>query len=467
MRVMKFGGTSVQNEEAIGRLRDIVLSVPMLESGEHEPKLVIVSALSKVTDQLLLLCQQVESHQTSAWSANWTALRDRHLEVANKLALSKVSLDRLNEFLQNLRSLCQAMEQLGEVSARSKDLVVAHGELMSSVIVHGAIQLKAHDAQWFDSREYVVTDSLFGSAKVHFEDTNQKIQSVLLPLLKTAGVMIGQGFIGSDRLKLTTTLGRGGSDYSASIFGAGLKAERIEIWTDVDGILTTDPRIEPKALRLRKLSHTEAAELAYFGAKVLHPATILPAIQEKIPVYVLNSKNPTCEGTEIQYEKLKYSGVVKAIACKRNVQTLNIHSNKMIGAHGFLRDVFQILAANEISIDLIATSEANVSLTLDPSTDKRNREKAMSELGALGTVSFQDQSGIVSIVGDGILTTHGIGARIFQSLKGMNVRMISMGASDLNMGLVVEDQDVERAVKALHTEFFHDSLDSQLFAEHV
>ncbi|MBX9769230.1 MAG: lysine-sensitive aspartokinase 3 [Bdellovibrionales bacterium] len=456
MRVMKFGGTSVQNEDAIRRLRDIVLSVPA-----SEPKLVIVSALSKVTDQLIELCRLVEN--SSDWLATWTQLNERHLQVAAQLQIPQASVDKLTEFLKNLRGLCQAMEQLGEVSLRSRDLVVAHGEILSSVIVHGAIVQKVPACQWIDSREFVRTDSGFGSAKVQFLETNKIIGRELLPKLQAAGVMVGQGFIGSDSHRLTTTLGRGGSDYSASIFGAALGVKRIEIWTDVDGILTTDPRIEPKAFRLRKLSHTEAAELAYFGAKVLHPATILPAIQEKIPVLVLNSKNPTCEGTEIQYERLNYVGVVKAIACKRNVQSLNINSNKMIGAHGFLRDVFQILAAHEVSVDLIATSEANVSLTLDPSTDLRARDRAVQELGALGTVSLKENSGIVSIVGDGILTTQGLGARIFQALRGMNVRMISMGASDLNMGLVVDGQDVDTAVRALHAEFFQGPLDSNLF----
>lgn len=458
MRVMKFGGTSVQNEDAIKRLRDIVLSVPSVE-----PKLVIVSALSKVTDQLLELCKLVQS--SSGWLAHWTQLRDRHLLVAEQLEIPQASVDRLTEYLRNLNGLCHAMEQLGEVSARSRDLVIAHGEILSSIIVHGAIVQKLASCQWIDSREFVRTDSHFGAARVQFAETNELLGKLLLPKLRTAGVLVGQGFIGSDSHRLTTTLGRGGSDYSASIFGAGLGVKRIEIWTDVDGILTTDPRIEPKAFRLRKLSHTEAAELAYFGAKVLHPATILPAIQEKIPVLVLNSKNPTCEGTEIQYERLNYVGVVKAIACKRNVQSLNINSNKMIGAHGFLRDVFQILAAHAVSVDLIATSEANVSLTLDPSTDLNGRDRAVQELGTLGTVSLKENSGMVSIVGDGILTTQGLGARIFQALKGMNVRMISMGASDLNMGLVVDGPDVDTAVRALHAEFFQGQLDPNLFAK--
>ena len=267
------------------------------------------------------------------------------------------------------------------------------------------------------------------------------------------------GFIGSTEDGVTTTLGRGGSDFTASIVGAGIGAEAIEIWTDVDGMLTADPTILPGGHRVKTISFAEAAELAYFGAKVLHPATVVPAIERNIPVLILNSRRPEVPGTRITAERVPCDNVVKSIACKRKITLVNIHSTRMLMAHGFLHRIFEVFDRYETPVDMVSTSEVSVSLTID---NTRNLDAVLKDLREFSEVDVEHEQTIVCLVGENIRFTPGVARRVFNSLDGINIRMISQGASLLNISFVVAEADLARTVEALHREFFAE-LDPEVF----
>jgi aspartate kinase len=314
------------------------------------------------------------------------------------------------------------------------------------------------DTAHVDSRRVIVTDRRHTQALPLFAETYVRLEKTIPPLAETQVVVMG-GFIGSTEDGVTTTLGRGGSDYTASIVGAGIGAQEIQIWTDVDGMLTADPTIFPGGHRVKTISFAEAAELAYFGAKVLHPATVVPAIEKNIPVLILNSRRPDVPGTRIVSESVHCSNVVKSIACKRKITLVNIHSTRMLMAHGFLRRIFEIFDRNETAVDMVATSEVSVSLTIDNTSRLPNICK---ELREFSDVSMEDGQAIVCLVGENIRYTPGVAARVFGALNGTNIRMISQGASLLNLSLVVAEGDLAGAVGNLHREFFS-KLDENVF----
>jgi aspartate kinase len=264
-------------------------------------------------------------------------------------------------------------------------------------------------------------------------------------------IIVTQGFIGSNANGITTTLGRGGSDYSASIIGAALNAEEIQIWTDVDGVLTADPRIVSKAQKLRIISFREAAELAYFGAKVLHPSTIFPAVKKDIPVIVLNSKRPENTGTRIVSSPPKTNVPVKSIACKRGITVVNVQSLRMLMAYGFLESIFSVFNKYETSVDLVSTSEVAVSLTID-NTSKL--DKIVAELSTFAEVTIVEKQGIICVIGDQMRSTAGVAAQIFQALQKINLVMISQGASEINLSLVIDESQIDEAMRQLHKQFF-------------
>jgi aspartate kinase len=305
----------------------------------------------------------------------------------------------------------------------------------------------------------IVTDDQFTHAQPLFDETYRLLKDNLAPIAAQRVVVMG-GFIGSTVLGQTTTLGRGGSDYSAAIIGAGAGAQEIQIWTDVDGMLTTDPRIVPGGHRVKQISFAEAAELAYFGAKVLHPATIAPAVEKNIPVLILNSHRPEVEGTRITAEPVPCTNAVKSISCKRNITILNIRSTRMLLAHGFLRRIFEVFDRWKTSVDMVSTSEVSVSLTLD---NTEHLAEICSELQQFAEVSTENNQAIVCLVGEDVRHTPGVSGRAFQVLRDKNVRMISQGASLLNLGFVIAEEDLVSAVTALHSEFFS-RLDPNVFA---
>jgi aspartate kinase len=291
-----------------------------------------------------------------------------------------------------------------------------------------------------------------------YEESYRRLAACIPQLAQNQVVVMG-GFIASTEDGVTTTLGRGGSDFTASIVGAGIGAEEIQIWTDVDGMLTADPTVFPGGHRVRVISFNEAAELAYFGAKVLHPATVLPAIEKNIPVLILNSRRPQVEGTRIIAESVHSTNVVKSIACKKNAVVLNIRSTRMFMAHGFLRRIFEVFDRYATSVDMVSTSEVSVSLTID---QVEHLPEILRDLKEFADVSVDENQTIICLVGDNIRHTPGVAARIFRALGSINVRMVSQGASALNLGVVVAAEDLAAAVTCLHEEFFRE-LDPAVF----
>jgi aspartate kinase len=340
---------------------------------------------------------------------------------------------------------------MGELTPRATDAIAAYGERLSSAIVAAVFEDCGMSAAHLDSRGVIVTDDRHTQAAPMFEKTNARLAAVLADSAGDRVTVMG-GFIASTEDGVTTTLGRGGSDYTAAIVGAGIGAEEIQIWTDVDGMLTCDPTILADGYRVKTCSFAEAAELAYFGAKVLHPATVLPAIQKNIPVRILNSRRPESEGTLIVAEAPPCADPIRSIACKRNITLVNIVSTRMLMAHGFLRRIFEVFDRFETPVDMLATSEVSVSLTID---NTRSLHAIRVELETFAEVSIEENHAIVCLVGENIRRTPGVAARVFCALKDIHVRMVSQGASLLNISLVIPAGDVARAVESLHREFFH------------
>ena len=350
---------------------------------------------------------------------------------------------------------------LGELTPRSVDAISSYGERLSSYIVTLAFRHFGMRTEHLDARQLIVTDKRHTQAAPNFPATYERLAAAVQPLARENVVVMG-GFIGSTENGVTTTLGRGGSDFTASIVGAGIGAEEIQIWTDVDGMLTADPTILRGGHRVKTISFAEAAELAYFGAKVLHPATVVPAIERNIPVLILNSRRPDVPGTRIIAETVPCDNVVKSIACKRKITLVNIHSTRMLMAHGFLHKIFEVFDRWETAVDMVSTSEVSVSLTID---DSRNIESILADLRQFAEAGVEHEQSIVCLVGDNIRYTAGVARRVFNALDGINIRMISQGASLLNISFVVAEGDVARTVEALHEEFFAE-LDPDVFERH-
>jgi len=346
------------------------------------------------------------------------------------------------------------VQYLGELTPRSLDAISAMGERLSCEIVAAALEDAGVPARALDARGLIVTDESFGRAQPLMEESAVRVRELLRPMVQGGCVPVVPGFIGSTRHGVTTTLGRGGSDWSASVIGALLPAEEIQIWTDVDGIMTVDPRAVKGARAISEVSFEEAAELAYFGAKLLHPATIKPAVERGIPVRILNSLNPSAPGTLVAEGPDGLLGEPRAIAFKKGITVVLISQPRMLMAHGFVSRVFEVFAHHRTPVDLIATSEVSISLTVDDPATVPNIQK---DLMALGEVKVLVNMAIVSVVGRGFVQRSGLAARIFQALRDVNVVMISFGASDVNVSCVVAESDAERAVRSLHQEFFGES----------
>jgi len=445
MIVMKFGGSSVESSAAIERVAGIV-------RGRLDRKpVVVVSAMGKTTNRLLSIAAHAVAGQRDEALRELLDLKQFHLRES---AMERT----VDDHFQDLAELVRGLAVLGELSARAIDAISSFGERLSSLIVTNHFEKHGLKAVHVDARKVIVTDGRHTQAAPNFAETYRRLAATIPPLADKRVVVMG-GFIGATKDGVTTTLGRGGSDFTAAIVGAGIGAEEIQIWTDVDGMLTADPRVFPGGHRVRICSFAEAAELSYFGAKVLHPSTVLPAVEKNIPVLILNSRRPHVEGTRIISEAVRSSNVVKAIACKQNIVLVNIHSTRMLMAHGFLRRIFEIFDRYATPVDMLATTEVSVSLTVDQSDKLENIVKELSEFAE---VSLENGQSIVSLVGENIRYTPGVAARVFKALEDINVRMISQGASLLNLSFVVATDDVKRAVEALHNEFFS-QLDPAVF----
>jgi len=440
MIVMKFGGTSVESPEAIARVAGIV------RARLSRKPVVVVSAMGKTTNKLLAIAADAVAGELKSALDKLNELREFHLRESAGLDTE----DIVEAHFQDLDALVRGLAVMRELTPRATDAISAYGERISSLIVAAHLRRCGMNAAHLDSRSVIVTDRRHTQAAPLFEETNRRLRETLVPMLDTSVVVMG-GFIAANEDGVTTTLGRGGSDYTASIVGAGIGAEEIQIWTDVDGMLTADPTVLPGAYRVKVCSFTEAAELAYFGAKVLHPATVLPAIEKNIPVRILNSRRPEVAGTLIVSDPPLGSSPIRSIACKRNITLLNIVSTRMLMAHGFLRRIFEVFDRYETSVDMLATSEVSVSLTID---NTRSLAAIRSELEAFADVSIEENLAIVCMVGENIRHCDNVSARAFTALDGIRPRMLSQGASQLNLSMVVAAPDLQRAVESLHREFF-------------
>jgi aspartate kinase len=451
--VMKFGGTSVEDAAAIKRTAAIV-------AGRRDRKLspvVVVSAMAKVTDQLLAAAAAAGKDDRTGAIAISAKLRERHLETASQLVTGEhftTLAARLHQEFDALDDLLRGICAVGELTPRTNDLVVSFGERMSSRMVAEAFHEAGLDGQHVDARRCIVTDSNYGKAAPDEPAIETKLHEYVLPLVQLGKTPVLGGFIGSNAEGITTTLGRGGSDYTAALVGGGLRAGAIEIWTDVNGIMTTDPRICPDALRVKTISFEEAAELAYFGAKVLHPATILPAVQRSIPVYVLNSRNAANEGTKITAMAPHCSSPFKSIAAKKRLTIIDIVASRMLMSHGYLKAVFDVFDKYKCAIDMVSTSEVSISLTVD---SNEQLPAICAELGKLADVKYEGRKALVCLVGEDIRGHNGIAGRVFSAVSHVNVRMISQGASEINMSFMIDEEDVEEAVRSLHKVFFADA----------
>jgi aspartate kinase len=457
MIVMKFGGTSVEDAAAIARAAEIV------QDRLAQQPMVVVSALARVTDQLLAAGKSAGSGDRDHALAISRKLRERHYNTAGELLgtglFTQIHAELESEF-DSLDELLRGIAAVGELTPRTTDYVLSFGEQLSSKIVTAAFSARGIDSALVDARECIVTDATHTRAVPKFDEIKQRLPLRVQPLLNSGRVPVMGGFIGATGEGVPTTIGRGGSDFSAAIAGAGLDAERIEIWTDVDGMMTTDPNLCGDAHRIKVISFNEAAELAYFGAKVLHPATLLPAVQKNIPVYVLNSRNPKCEGTCIAARAPRCRNVFKAIAAKKRITIVDVVATRMLMAHGFLRSIFEVFDRYRCPVDVVSTSEVSVSVTVD---SNEAIPDIAAELGKIADVQYEGRKAIVCLVGENIRSTPGIAGRVFGALSDTTVHMISQGASEINITFVIDEDEVPAVVRRLHQAFFSE-VDPEVFA---
>ncbi|HCH4041033.1 TPA: lysine-sensitive aspartokinase 3 [Vibrio parahaemolyticus] len=443
--VAKFGGTSVANFEAMSRCATIIENNP-------NTRLVVSSACSGVTNILVELANGVQDQEHRAELLK--NLAEIHDSILAQLEDATEASSEVYGILDTVTSLAEA----ASIQANTKltDHLVACGELMSTHILAQLMRERGINAVRFDIREVLRTDDNFGRAEPNVEAIAQLAQEKLIPLCLDS-VVITQGFIGSDEEGNTTTLGRGGSDYSAALIAEGVKASGLEIWTDVPGIYTTDPRIAPKASPIPEISFSEASEMANFGAKILHPSTLVPALRHDIPVFVGSSKEPEKGGTWIRHQ-VESSPLFRALALRCNQTMVTLRSANMFHAYSFLAKVFEILAKHKISVDLITTSEISVSLTLDQTDTSGGApqlpQAAREELEELCKVEVEHDLCLVALIGNKMSERKGYAKQVFGTLEDLNLRMICYGASPHNLCFLVNESVAKQAIQKLHTELF-------------
>lgn len=448
MIVMKFGGTSVANFEAITR------TIFIIGSKLDQRPVVVVSALSKVTDSLYSIADAALSRNITETTRLLSDLRKRHIDLTEQLlaqnTLKDEAVAKVNELCDELDNIAMAVCSLGEMSDRNKAVIISTGEYLSSTIICYAMNAKGINTRWVDSRKMMLTNKSHLKAEPNVEAICQRTPSLIQQAYEGMDAVIMQGFVGVTEEGEPTVLGRGGSDYSASLIGMALDAERIEIWTDVDGVRSADPRKVQNTKYLEAISFEEAAEMAHFGAKVLHPLTIEPAVKKCIPIHVLNSMNPSGKGTAILRNELIEDGV-KSVSFKENIRVINIFSARMINTSGFLRRVFEIFSESKVSVDLISTSEANISVTVDAA---EKVDHVVEQLSEFADVIVDDDKSQISVIGKNIVRLNGMLKRTFAPLKKTNVYMISQGASFVNISFVVDREELIEVVQDLHDHLF-------------
>ncbi|MFT3746423.1 MAG: lysine-sensitive aspartokinase 3 [Pyrinomonadaceae bacterium] len=444
---MKFGGTSVGDVAAFERVFHIVST----QLDRHP--VVVVSAMTKVTDALLAAFELAKKGDVEAAVGSLQPHFERHVEVTRQFSIPETSpfhgeLEYAREELDDL---------LKRVSRRSlplsmlKDAVVSYGEQLSSRLLAEVLKTKGINARQVDSRRLIVTDDEYGAAQPIWEDTEKLIKLEVAPMIAAGEVPIMGGFIAASRGGETTTLGRGGSDYSAALVAAALHANELQIWTDVTGVMTCDPRICSSAVTIPVLSYEEAAELAYFGAKVLHPKTIKPAVDTNIPVRVCNTFEPNEIGTMVLADSGETPNKIKSIASKKNITILRITSARMLGSYGFMSALFQVFERYRTVIDVVSTSEVSVALTLD-NTD--SLEQIVTELSRFGEVEVEHGYAVICVVGEGLRASTGLASKVFSTIKDINIALVSHGASSVNLTFVIKEEFAAAVIKSLHEELF-------------
>jgi len=446
--VMKFGGTSVEDAQAFRRVAEIVAA------RRDEQPVVVVSAMSRMTDALLAAISMATEGNAAAAVRMLDEHLARHTSVAEELLMPQSSTEveaELAKVRAELRKLFDEVATHKDAPPSLQDEIVSYGERLSAHLL--AAVLRAHElpAQHLDARRCIITDDQFGRATPLTDETTRRTCAEVGALLAADQLPVLGGFIAATMDGQTTTLGRGGSDYTAALVGACLAAREIQIWTDVSGVLTSDPRVVRNATTIPRLSYAEAAELAYFGAKVLHPKTILPAVVRGTPVRICNSRDVDAPDTMIYFDAERSPRTVKAIAHKGGITIVHVTSARMLGAYGFLRALFEVFERHRTAIDLVTTSEVSVSLSLDDTTALAEIVRDLQQIGA---VKVEHDRALVCVVGEGLRNTPGIAAKVFTAVRNINVMLISQGASSINLTFVVEEELAEKAVRQLHRAFF-------------
>jgi aspartate kinase len=450
MIVLKFGGTSVGDPESLRRAIEIV------ESVQDRSPVVVVSALGGVTNRLVEAAEAAAAGDRDAARNAAADIRTRHEEIAFELVMQKADFlesftAQLNRHIDEISIILEGTALLREVTPRGRDKIVAIGEKLSSVLFAYTMRTKKLKGVPVDSEEVVVTDECFGAANPLMAETREAASRVVVPELERGHVPVMGGYIGRSKSGATTTLGRGGSDYTAAIIGAALDAEEIQIWTDVDGMMTTDPRIIPAARVIGRISYEEAAELAYFGAKVLHPKTVAPAVARGIAIRVKNTHNPEAPGTLISAEGTGARGRARAIALKKGITVIDLTAAEMLGSSGMLARMFAVFDRLAVPIDVISTSEVSISVTME---DPERVERVMEELRPLGVVEARPNQAVIGIIGNDLLGDPRTASRIFDALADVPVTMLSLSSSGINLNVVVAERDADRALRQIHASIF-------------
>ena len=458
---MKFGGTSNQDAAAMSNVIRIV------KAHLAEQPIVVISAIAKATNELEQTARLAASGAEDEAVGIVTKLFERHNTIIDNLIKSRAWAAELEavfyEHLAEIKAMVKGLAILRELTPRTTDAICSYGERLSSRIVAAGLQEAGVDAVWVDAKEFMITDEDFGCAQPLMEFITSNLESVVRPILDKGQTPVTQGFIGVTQSGAYTTMGRESSDYSASIIGAAMNAERVQIWTDVDGILTADPRMVSDTKKVNRMSFEEAFELSYFGAKVLHPNTMLPVLEKKIPVEILNSKHESSTGTlvDVATDEANVPPLIKSIAFKNNLSIISITPHKRFSQYLFWEGIFSVLTRYGVTTGMMATSEYSIAFTLE---SKLVVEGLLHDLEEFGIVKVFEGKGSLCLVGKGIRGTVGISDRIFNALASMNVAMVSYGASDMNMTVVIDENQIHNAINRLHREFFGSVQSSEIFS---
>ncbi|MEK6405806.1 MAG: aspartate kinase [Acidobacteriota bacterium] len=466
MIVMKFGGTSVEDALSIERVAEIIRARLSLKP------IVVVSAMGKTTRKLLQAAEASASGDNRTTFGIVADLKTRHMSEARRLVKSsdgREVFSLIDKHFDELKKLLEGLAILGEVPPRGLDKILAYGELLSSAVLTDALSERGIPARLFDARELIKTDDRYGSASPLFEDTNKRIRATIGQVVEEGAVPVIQGFIGSSRDGATTTLGFEGSDYTATIIGAALDAEDIQIWKDVAGLMTADPAIFSGARTVKSCSFAEAADLTYFGAKVLHPKAIHPAARKNIPVHIYNSKQPEAVGTTITSDAVQCANPIKSIAYKRPVTIIDATASasadgsRFISAHNLLSAFLDVLAKRRIEPLISSVSASNVVVAIDSRDLRHGGRDLIEAIADYGAAIAEPNRAIVSLVGDGLRSDPQLVSRVFKAIDEIELGVILKGSSPLTMSFVVAEADVETVIARLHEEFFR-QLDPRVFA---